>query len=187
MRKIKLEDGKEITISEESYNELSKSLTKEKKYELLTDRPIIYRGRTLYQIRALRDFGEVNKGELGGFIEKEDNLSHTGDCWVYNFGKIYGNAIVSGDAEVYDNAKVYGDAEVYDNAKVFEDARVFGNAKVFEDARVYGGAKVFDNAEVYGNAEVYDARVSGDTRVTDDVRVSGDSIIYNGNDIFCDV
>src|SRR6056297_3446455 len=149
MRKIKLEDGKEITISNESYNELSKSLTQEKKYELLTDRPIIYCYRTLYQIRALRDFGEVNKGELGGFIEKEDNLSHTGDSWVYNFGKIYGNAIVSGDAEVY------GDAKVYNNAWVYGDAEIYGDAKVYNDAIVSGDAEVYDNAKVYGDAEVY--------------------------------
>src|SRR6056297_2406270 len=110
MRKIKLEDGKEITISEESYNELSKSLTQDKKYELLTDRPILYRRRTLYQIKALRDFNDVKKGDLGGFIEKEENLSHTGNCWVSNLSKVYDDAMVYGNAWVTDDARVFGDA-----------------------------------------------------------------------------
>lgn len=47
-------------------------------------------GRTLHRIRAVRDFGDVKAGDLGGWIEKESNLSHDGDAWVY------GNAWVSG-------------------------------------------------------------------------------------------
>lgn len=38
--------------------------------------------RTLYSIRALRDFGDVKAGDFGGWIESEDNLSQAGDCWV---------------------------------------------------------------------------------------------------------
>ena len=44
----------------------------------------------LYRIEALKDFGNVKKGDKGGWIEKEANLSQDGDCWVY------------GDAEVYE-------------------------------------------------------------------------------------
>ena len=34
---------------------------------------------TLYQIEALKDFGNVKKGDKGGFIEKESNLSQEFD------------------------------------------------------------------------------------------------------------
>ena len=81
----------------------------EKKYKL-TDETIQHRGITLYRIEALRDFGNIKKGEKGGFIGSEVNLSQYGDCWVY------GNANVCGDAEVCDNAEVCGDAEVVNNA-----------------------------------------------------------------------
>ncbi len=81
------------------------------KYEL-TNETINHSGRKLYRIRALKDFSNVNKGELGGYVEKESNLSQYDNCWV------------SG------NARVYGDAEVYGNAKVSGDAWVFGNAEV---------------------------------------------------------
>ena len=40
-------------------------------------------GIILNRIRALRDFGDVEAGEEGGWIEKENNLSHNGNCWVY--------------------------------------------------------------------------------------------------------
>ena len=36
----------------------------------------------LFRIKALKDFGNVKKGDLGGFIEKTDNLSQEGNCWV---------------------------------------------------------------------------------------------------------
>lgn len=48
-----------------------------KKYEL-TDQTIDVDGRTLHRIKALRDFSDVLAGELGGWIEKEENLSHAG-------------------------------------------------------------------------------------------------------------
>ena len=80
-----------------------------KKYEFTGETKIIA-GRTLHRIRALISFDDVAEGDLGGFIEKEENLSHDGDAWVYG------------------NARVYGDARVYDNAEVCGDARVCGNA-----------------------------------------------------------
>lgn len=65
-----------------------------KKYEL-TDETQEWDGRTLHRIRALADFGDVKAGELGGWIEKEENLSHNGNAWVC------GNAWVYGDAEIF--------------------------------------------------------------------------------------
>ena len=112
-----------------------------KKYEL-TSETKVFLGKTLYRIKALVQFGNVNAGDLGGWIEKEENLSQSGNAWVY------GNASVSGDA------RVYGDASVSGNASVYGDARVYGNARVSGDASVYGDAEVYGNARVYGNAEV---------------------------------
>lgn len=84
----------------------------EKKYKLLVDDTVRVDGRTLYRIEALRDFADVRKGDKGGYVESEDNLSHVGNCWVF------GNAWVAGDAYVYGNARVYGYAEVYGDAEV---------------------------------------------------------------------
>ena len=102
----------------------------------LTEETINVNGKTLYRIEALKDFGYIKKGDKGGFVEKEENLSQSGDCWVY------------------DNAKVYNNAKVFDNADIYGNASIFGNAVVSGNARVYGNAEVYDNARVFGNAEI---------------------------------
>lgn len=51
-------------------------------------------GKTLYRIKALVQFGNVNAGDLGGWIEKEENLSQSGNAWVYGNARVYGNAEV---------------------------------------------------------------------------------------------
>ena len=100
-----------------------------KKFEL-TSEFVTFLGKTLFRIKALVSFGDVAEGELGGFIERENNLDQSGDAWVC------GNAWVSGDARVCGNARVCGDARVCGNAWVSGDARVCGNAKVFGNAWV---------------------------------------------------
>ena len=130
-----------------------------KKYELTEETKEFY-GRTLHRIKALKNFGDVEVGDLGGYIESESNLIQEGCAWVYGDAMVFDNAKVCGDAMVFDNAKVYGDAMVFDNAKVCGDAMVFdnamvrGDAMVFDNAMVRGNAKVFDNAKVFGNAEI---------------------------------
>ena len=84
-----------------------------KKYKL-TEGTIIVNDKSLYRIEALKDFGNVKKGDKGGFVEDEENLSQSDDCWV------------CGDAMVYDNARVFGNAKVYGNEKVYGDAVVCG-------------------------------------------------------------
>ena len=100
----------------------------ERKYKL-TDECMQYEGHKLYRIQSLRSFSDVKEGELGGYIESEDNLSHGWMCWVYEEAKVFGNAEVSGDAKVCGNAKVYGKAEVRGDAKVYKngDYIVFKN------------------------------------------------------------
>ncbi len=112
-----------------------------KKYELTDETDDLF-GKTLYRIRALRDFRNIKKGDLGGFIAKEDNLSHEGDCWVWH------------DAAVCDNAKVFGNAQIFEKSIIRDNAKVCGNAGVEY------------NAQIFGNAHI-----SGDIRIQDKVYV----------------
>ena len=88
-----------------------------KKYELTKETKVIG-DKTLFRIRALRSFGDIKAGDLGGFIENERNLSHEDNAWV------------SGNAKVIDNARVSDNALVSDNARVSGEAWVGGNASV---------------------------------------------------------
>ena len=126
----------------------------EKKYELLKDDSIKVGETTLYRIRALRDFKDVKAGDLGGYIESEENLSHEGNCWVY------------------DSARVCGNAQVYDNAVVYAHANIAGNARICDNAQIGDKAQILDNAVISGNTEIV-----GNTFVTDNAKISGDVTI----------
>lgn len=76
------------------------------KYEMLYTDSIRIAGHTLYRIRALKDFGNVKAGDIGGYVEKEENLSQEGICWVCDSARVCGNARVCGDAYVCGNAKI---------------------------------------------------------------------------------
>ena len=70
-----------------------------KKYRL-TGNHINIGSRILYQIEALKDFGDVKAGDLGGYIESEENLSQYDNAWVFDNARVYGNACVFGDAQI---------------------------------------------------------------------------------------
>lgn len=159
-----------------------------KKYKL-TDETINLNGAILYRIEALKDFGEIKKGDKGGFIESENNLAHEGDAWVSDNAHVYGDACVFDNARVYNNAfvsgyaQVYGNAFVYGNAWLYDNTRVCDYAWVADNARVYGDANVCDDSSVFGSACVYDnARVYGDALVRGYACVCGDAEISNKSD-----
>ena len=92
-----------------------------KKYEFTGETKeikLLFRTAVLHRIRATVSFGFVKIGDLGGWIEKEENLSHEGKAWVCGDAKVWGNAKVCGDAEVCGDAKVCGDAEVFSASHV---------------------------------------------------------------------
>lgn len=41
----------------------------------------------------------MKAGELGGYVEKEENVSQDGNAWVYGNARVSGNAWVYGDAD----------------------------------------------------------------------------------------
>lgn len=145
---------------------------KPRKYEL-TDDTIKNVGHTLHRIKALVDINDtVKAGTIGGWIESEKNLSHTGSCWVYDDAKVLEDASIHNDAKVRGNAKVFGRAEVRDDADVYDNAVVCDSAKVDDNARVCGNAWIAGNAWVYDNAVV-----RGCTSVRDHVLVYGDAVV----------
>lgn len=178
------------------------------KYEF-TGVTMSHEGHLLHRIRRLSD------GKIGGWIEKEDNLSQENDCWVGDNAMIYDDAQVSYKAQVYGEAKVFGkarvhcNAEVYDNAiicdnveidgeakifgtaKVYEHAKVDYFAKVYDNARIFGNAKISENAHIFGNAQIYDyAVIDGRAKIYDDAKVYEhchvkDAKVYGNSDNWC--
>ena len=109
-----------------------------KKYELLVEDTITFFGVQLFRIKALISFSGIGKGEVGGYIASEKNLSQ------------YGNAWVSGDAWVYGNARVSGDADYIVFKNTWSSGRYFTYTKSNKNWRVgcfYGsGAELVEKA-----------------------------------------
>lgn len=155
-----------------------------KKYEITNESKKL-NGRTLYRIRAINSFGGIKAGELGGWIEKENNLSQIGDAWVDGNAIVSGGATVGENAWIRENARVDENAQVDGNVLVGNDAVVRGNAWVTDDAVVRGNAVVEGNVLVCGNTLVRgNAMVWGSTQVDGNARISTGAIIF-ANDDWC--
>ncbi|QQG36214.1 MAG: hypothetical protein HYS17_00010 [Micavibrio aeruginosavorus] len=144
------------------------------------------RGRlTLYRIRAVRAIRDVvRRGDLGGYVQSLDNLSHAGNCWVADRACILGNARIWGDAWVGGAATVCDQAWVFERAVVCGQAVVAGSARVFGQAQVYGRSYVGGHVLVAGQAVVSGQAhamgccwVGGQARLDHDAWLSGNQII----------
>jgi hypothetical protein len=101
-----------------------------KKFELTTEFITNFLGIKLFRIKALVKFGDVKKGELGGFVEKEENLEHYGNAWVYGDAQVYGNAKVSGN-QMYATIKGFGSNYRDTTFFVTKDGNVCANCGCF--------------------------------------------------------
>ena len=101
-----------------------------RKYEL-TDVTMKFEGRTLYRIRALRNFSDVDTGELGGWVESENNLSQEGDCWIYDNAKCVDNARMYDNSTMYKNSIMCSSSRMYDNSRMCNNSILKGNDKLY--------------------------------------------------------
>lgn len=156
-----------------------------KKYEM-TSIAIEWQGRKLFRIKALKSFGDVKAGDLGGYIESENNLSQDGNSWVYNTAKVYDKAMVWGNAKIHDNAEVFEDSFVYGNACVCGNSKVFGLARVYGDVCIYNNAEICDNVRVHNNARVFgNAIIRDNTNVYGYAEIGGNAEVHDDADYIC--
>ena len=114
----------------------------EKKYEITNIAHPQY--PWLHRIRALRDVREdVHAGDLGGFVQSEENLSQEGQCWIA------GNAVAAEEAYVYGNA-IIEDYAIVTAGYVHGNVHISGNAKLFANSVTGGIPVVMEGATVYG-------------------------------------
>lgn len=188
----------------------------EKKYELTKEvlkidiNTTTGKSRELYRIKALKDFKDVKKGDLGGYVETEFNLSQEGDCWIYDNAKVYNNSFVLENAEIRNNAIlmdntkafnstiiknnaiVYGGSTVMNNAVVKDDAcvncsSIKNNAQVLDRALITNNSVIRDNGKVCGTANifgagVYDNAIINGGTVSNFAEISGNAVINKSSD-----
>ena len=111
-----------------------------------------------HRIKALKDFSNVHKGDYGGWILDESNLSQEGDCWIEY------------DAVATDTSYVG------DNARLMEESVARGTATIRGNATVLGYAEIEGNAKVYGRVSG-EALIGGDIIVEEGAEVSGKLVL----------
>ena len=69
----------------------------EKKFEL-TDKFVFNTfGIKLFQIKCTKSFKYAKEGDLGGYVEKDENLDQESDAWVSGNARVYGDADIEND------------------------------------------------------------------------------------------
>lgn len=162
-----------------------------KKYRLLPEAS----KSGLHRIQAVKDFSNIKKGDLGGWVDSEDNLSHKGNCWIYGNAQVKLGVRISENAMVCDNAilsgygvSVKGNAVISDIAMITGDFLysnytqcsskdrieivVDGNAKISGKVFIAGedGAKVHigGNAHLYSEMDKHHVALQGDMELLED-------------------
>lgn len=132
------------------------------------------------QIQALRDFGNVKAGTLGGYIQSEANLSHDGLCWIAD------NAVALERSEIKDDAQVWGQAIITDHAGILGNASVHGQAEVWGYVMLKDWANVTDQVLLYDHVLIQDTTsVYGLVKIMGNVRISFHAVIEGtGQGIF---
>lgn len=160
-----------------------------KKYEL-TDETIMFEDTVLYRIRALKDIPSAVKGDLGGFVRSEENLSQEGDCWIFPESKVVGNSKVSGDATILGEVTIFNDVNITDRAMIngnliiANNVEISGKSNIFiESGIICNKVKICDNVVISGKMRIINnVKISGDTVLIGNVRISDNSIIRSKYD-----
>ena len=125
----------------------------EKKYEITKIAHPQY--PWLHRIRALRDVREnVRAGDLGGFVQSEENLSHEGQSWIADNAVAAEEAYVHGDAILWDHSCIRG------SAAISGPSRVGGNA-IIEDYAIITAGYIHGDVHISGNAKLFANAVTG--------------------------
>lgn len=147
----------------------------------------------LHRIRALVRVNEnVERGDLGGYVESENNLSQEGYCWIYDSAVVCEGAVVDKDGRLFDGAMARDSVLVTGNARLFENATAEGfsyisGGELRENARAAGDAviKPSDNGQsplIKGESNIY-GTVCG-WFIIDDNIFQGERLINPTEDMF---
>ena len=147
----------------------------------------------LHRIRALWDIGgEVKKGDLGGFVESQSNLSFDpgDDAWIFD------EAIACNTAYVDQGAVLREESIACANAYISHGAKLTGHARVEDDAYIRGAvlcafARASGTSMILSSPDIHSIPIlSGHCavygKVSGNVRVTGEAIIISGEDIHND-
>lgn len=160
--------GTEHAAGEKNYR--SDKKIENKKFQLTNNWKVSKNGRKVYQIEAIKDFGDVKAGELGGWVEHEFNLSHFGSCWINTETVIEDHSHVCGKGQVCNTTVSHGSVVKNDDTientiiensilEIGELKTYFTNNKI-KNSKIHGGLK---DSYILNSFVGTDAKVDGST------------------------
>ena len=162
-----------------------------KKYELIKESKDYFLGREMFRIRALKDFGNVKAGDIGGWVCSYNNLSQEGNCWIYDNAECLDNARIFDNAMMFDDAIMFGNSVMYDNAVMLNNSIMYDNSKMFNKAKMFDNSIMCNNAEMCGNATMYDSSIMYDnskmfnnSKMYDEARMYDNALMFNDSKMF---
>ena len=124
------------------------------------------------RIVALKDFSNVKKGEIGGFVSNENNLSQYGDCWLYGNSKMFGNC------KMFDNSKMFGYSEMHDYSEMHNNSEIHNNSKMHDNSKMFGYSKMHGYSKMDNNSEMHDnSKIFGNSKIDNNCKIFGNSKI----------
>lgn len=140
---------------------------------------------TLYRIRALKPIhfsngGNIKAGEMGGYVQSEENLSQKDNSWISGKAVAMENARVKDNARISFYTRVQGNAILQDNAKALHHSIICDNAIIKDNAIVSSNGVIKGNAVISNFAQVKNGLVCGNAKVCDNAVISTNNYV-NGN------
>lgn len=137
----------------------------------------------LYRVVALKDFSvmgfDVKEGDIGGYIQSEQNLSQDDLSWITNNGKVF-------DSVKLTDSLIRGDARVFGNCNI-KNSQIAGRATVYENAIIEGsfiGSNCIVNGHtnlskvfMYNSSQITGTSIVTDSELHDGCRISGESVV----------
>lgn len=121
------------------------------------------------RIQALKDIPpNVRRGDLGGFVEKEWNLSQNGTSWIFD------------NAVCMEQARVQGDAVLLQSAMAREGTLLGGTAKISGKSIVKGQSYIRD-------AAIKDSTIISGEAILEPYKDTGLCPVVGGNSYVCGV
>lgn len=130
----------------------------------------------------------MRQGDLGGFVQSQDNLSQEESCWIFHNAIVAEEAVVAGNAQIHDTAVIRGNAlvsgsAVIRNHSLVEDHAIITAGVVEAESRISGEAWITESqwtkeAPRICNSLVY-GKLSGNVRLYSGAQVLPGQAFHN--------
>lgn len=127
---------------------------------------------TLYRIISTKSFKltkfnkNVEKYDIGGYVESIDNLDPTNPVWIDHSGRVFDDAKILNGSYIRNVALIYENAKV-DSSEVSDHCRVHGNS-IVENSTLSSMAECKDNSVIKNNSKIKNSS-----------KIYGDAVIDN--------